>query len=161
VITNPRFLVRKIAILAGIGVPLSAADLFIKHLVRTHIADDATIWLYSDLIYLTLSKNYNKILAVVHDPYGVFYVVSSVMFFLILGGCRFFQNKIIHDLASIFALAGGSGNIIDKVLRGYGTDYIGIVLGAKAIIFNLADVYIIFCVLLFLLGIALSVGHDD
>lgn len=160
-ISNPRFLIRKISMLAGIGVPLAALDLYIKHLVRTNIADDATIWLYSDIIYLTLSKNYNKILAVVNDPYGVFYVVSGVMFFLILGIYLFYRGNFIHDLASIFALSGGFGNIVDKVLRGYGTDYIGVVLGAKAIIFNLADVYIIICVLLFLLGIALTVGYDD
>ena len=147
--------------LAGIGVPLAALDLYIKHLVRTNIADDATIWLYSDVIYLTLSKNYNKILAVVNDPYGVFYVVSGVMFFLILGIYLFYRGNFVHDLASVFALSGGFGNIVDKVLRGYGTDYIGVVLGAKAIIFNLADVYIIICVLLFLIGIALRVGHDD
>ncbi len=147
--------------LAGIGVPLAALDLYVKHLVRTNIADDATIWLYSDIIYLTLSKNYNKILAVVNDPYGVFYVVSGVMFFLILGIYLFYRGNFVHDLASIFALSGGFGNIVDKVLRGYGTDYVGVVLGAKAIIFNLADVYIIICVLLFLLGIAMSVGHDD
>jgi lipoprotein signal peptidase len=147
--------------LAGIGVPLAALDLYIKHVVRTNIADDATIWLYSDIIYLTLSKNYNKILAVVNDPYGIFYVVSGIMFFLILGIYLFNRGNFIHDLASIFALSGGFGNILDKVLRGYGTDYIGVVLGAKAIIFNLADVYIIVCVLLFLMGIAMSVGHDD
>jgi lipoprotein signal peptidase len=161
VINNPRFLLRKISMLAGIGVPLASLDLYIKHLVRTNIADDATIWLYSDIIYLTLSKNYNKILAVVNDPYGVFYVVSGVMFFLILGIYLFYRGNFIHDLASIFALSGGFGNILDKVLRGYGTDYIGVVLGAKAIIFNLADVYIIICILLFLIGIALRVGHDD
>ncbi|MCP4229954.1 MAG: hypothetical protein GY771_07365, partial [bacterium] len=78
-----RLYIRKVALLAGIGVPLSALDLYIKHLVRTNIANDAAIWLYSDVIYLTLSKNYHKILAVINDPYGVFYIVSSVMFVLI------------------------------------------------------------------------------
>ncbi len=160
-IINSRFLIRKISLLAAIGVPLTALDLYVKHLVRSNVAENATIWLYSDIIYLTLSKNYNKILAVVSDPYGVFYVISGVMFFLILGLYLFYRGNLLHDLASIFALSGGFGNIVDKILRGYGTDYIGIILGEKAIIFNLADVYIIFCVMLFLIGIAMRFGHED
>ncbi|MCP4229974.1 MAG: signal peptidase II, partial [bacterium] len=73
----------------------------------------------------------------------------------------FYRSNFVHDLASIFALAGGFSNISDKIIRGYGTDYIGVVLGEKAIVFNLADVYIIFCVLLFLLGIGMRAGRED
>lgn len=88
-----------------------------------------------------------------------FFVVVYFIFSMLFNnknrrrGILNFLFKITRTVAYILIIAGGISNVADKFRRGYVVDYIIYNKGLmRNIIFNLADVYIVFGSFIYMLG---------
>ena len=81
------------------------------------------------------------------------FVIGSILSFVILKQNKL-EGKVI--VGSIFIIAGGIGNLIDRIFRGYVVDYIDINPLFKYPIFNLADIFIVLGSIILVIGVILS-----
>ena len=80
-------------------------------------------------------------------------IIASALGFIILKRCKL-DRKIIIGLTLI--IAGGMGNLTDRIFRGYVVDYIDINPLIKYPIFNLADIFIVLGSVILAIGVILS-----
>ena len=76
----------------------------------------------------------------------IMYVVSNVIILGII--CKFIttQNQFVDRKLKIFLsfiVAGGSSNVIDRLLRGYVTEFIHFTAFTNLPVFNLADIFVL------------------
>ena len=70
-------------------------------------------------------------------------------------------NNKLYFFSYLLILCGALGNLIDRVFRGYVVDFISFTLfGREMAIFNVADIYITFGVILFIFSIFKEGKHE-
>ncbi len=58
-------------------------------------------------------------------------------------GLMSIRGHIAEKIAATFILAGGAGNLVDRLMRGYVVDWFSVKIGAlKNIVFNLSDMFV-------------------
>ena len=113
----------------------------------------ADIVLISNIIYLTFVTNTGTFWGLFSDI-NIFFVFLSLVIlgllvYIIIKKTKL--NKINTYLYSL-VISGIVGNLIDRIIRGYVVDFIGIRLFSYNFpIFNFADLYIVIGVLLFII----------
>ena len=71
------------------------------------------------------------------------------------------QTKI-HYFSCLLILSGALGNLIDRIFRGYVVDFVSFtIVGHKMAIFNLADICVVFGVILYIILMFLEGRKDD
>lgn len=80
----------------------------------------------------------------------VVFLTVSLLLTLLIFKKTFFVNNALHQKAIIFILAGGAGNLLDRIIYGHVIDFIKLPLIPY---FNLADVFINIGMLLYVLGL--------
>ena len=102
----------------------------------------------SNFLNFTFIKNYGIAFSIFNNPSLNLNIFLSVLIFLI---CRFLfylvfikidnrQKFDFQKLVYVFILAGGIGNLLDRLLYGYVVDFIDITFNPY--VFNLADTYV-------------------
>ena len=130
---------------------LIVLDFITKLLVVEFLKAD--IVLISNIIYLTFVTNTGTFWGLFSDI-NIFFVFLSLVIlgllvYIIIKKTKL--NKIITYLYSL-VISGIVGNLIDRIIRGYVVDFIGIRLFSYNFpIFNFADLYIVIGVLLFII----------
>lgn len=146
------------AILAAI---LVALDQIVKYLVRVNIPLGTSIPFLPYLLDLTYVQNTGAAFSLLRQHTWLLTLISAVvvlvMCWLIVKG--FFRNALGHWAAAL-VLAGGMGNLIDRVLLGYVTDMFQTVFMDFAV-FNVADCCITIGVPLLFLYVWFYVGKDE
>lgn len=124
------------AILAAV---LVALDQIVKYLVRANIPLGTSIPFLPYLLDLTYVQNTGAAFSLLRQHTWLLTLISAavvlVMCWLIVKG--FFRNPLGRWAAAL-VLAGGMGNLIDRVLLGYVTDMFQTVFMDFAV-FNVAD----------------------
>ncbi len=70
-------------------------------------------------------------------------------------------NNKLYFFSYLLILCGALGNLIDRVFRGYVVDFISFTLfGREMAIFNVADIYITFGVIIFIYSIFKEAKHE-
>ncbi len=146
------------AILAAI---LVALDQIVKYLVRVNIPLGTSIPFLPYLLDLTYVQNTGAAFSLLRQHTWLLTLISAVvvlvMCWLIVKG--FFRNAL-GRWATALVLAGGMGNLIDRVLLGYVTDMFQTVFMDFAV-FNVADCCITIGVPLLFLYVWFYVGKDE
>ena len=130
---------------------LIVLDFITKLLVVEFLKAD--IVLISNIIYLTFVTNTGTFWGLFSDI-NIFFVFLSLVIlgllvYIIIKKTKL--NKINTYLYSL-VISGIVGNLIDRIIRGYVVDFIGIRLFSYNFpIFNFADMYIVIGVLLFII----------
>ncbi len=123
---------------------LIVADQVVKYLATINLESNGSIIILEGILQLTYLKNTGGILGVLHDQ-SLFIVFIAVILVLIV---MYFLSKlpdkpkfnIMHIVMSCM-LAGGLGNLIDRIRFGYVIDFIYFI-GIDFPIFNCADILI-------------------
>lgn len=138
-----------------IAVLLIAVDQIVKNwAAETLVKGDITI--INNVLYLNYAENTGVAFSMFSDNRWMLVGVTAVMLVVVLA---FFLSGKITDKLEMFSLslmlAGGVGNLIDRISLGYVIDYIDVRIINFAI-FNIADICI--CVGAFLLCVAVYIS---
>ena len=127
------------------------------------ILDQVTKLLVINLIPLNdsviLIKNFLKFYYIQNTgaAFGMFSGYTIILVMITLGVLYFLYKEIKNnkvDNLSISSFAGAIGNLIDRVLRKHVIDFISFTLFKHEMaIFNVADIYITFGVIIYIIGI--------
>ena len=128
------------SLILGLGVVVVALDQWTKSWVRANLPEgtslDAPAWLSP---YATITHTYNTGVA-----FGMFqnkgnlfaYVTVAVVLAIVLYYRRLATSNWLLSVALGLQLGGAIGNLIDRVARGYVTDFVNVRFFA---VFNVAD----------------------
>lgn len=146
---------------AILTVALVALDQAVKILVRANIPLGADVPFLPYILDLTYVQNTGAAFSLLRQHTWLLTLISAVvvaaMCWLIVKG--FFRNALGRWAAAL-VLAGGMGNLIDRVLLGYVTDMFQTVFMDFAV-FNVADCCITIGVPLLFLYVWFYVGKDE
>ncbi len=131
--TKPRF-IYGVIILVSLFL-----DQLTKYLAVIFLKGEPSFPLWQDVLHLTYHENYGAAFGMLSEHRWVFMTISTVAI-LALVWYLFFSKKMSFFMGFSFALvlAGGIGNMIDRVFLGYVVDFIDFTLIDFAI-FNVAD----------------------
>lgn len=108
-------------------VGLVAVDQFIKFLVKTQLAPIGSVTAIDGLLQFTYVENRGAAFGFLENKRWFFIIMTAavigLIFYLII------SKRITHRLflfASAFIIAGGIGNLIDRIFLGYVVDYISL-----------------------------------
>ena len=142
----------------GIGIVLIAAlvflDQFTKHLAVLHLKDQPNIIWVKGVMELEYLENRGAAFGILQNQQWLF----ILLFFLIVTAVIIFYCRMPLDkkylpvqIISLFLIAGGLGNLIDRIRLGYVIDFFYFSL-INFPIFNVADIYVtVGMVILFIL----------
>ena len=140
-----------------IAVILVAVDQIIKNWAA-EVLTKGEIPLINNVLYLKYAENTGVAFSMFSDNRWILVGVTSLMLIAVLA---FFLSGKLTDKLEVFSLslllAGGVGNLIDRISLGYVIDYIDVRIINFAI-FNLADICI--CVGAFLLCVAVYFSDE-
>lgn len=92
---------------------------------------------------IAFSMNLNNILTIIIS-------ILLIIFFLIILNKNYNKKSIIEKISLIFIITGATSNLLDRIFRKYVIDFIEIKLFDFPS-FNLADIYIVIGVLVFII----------
>ena len=142
----------------GIGIVLIAAlvflDQFTKHLAVLHLKDQPNIIWVNGVMELEYLENRGAAFGILQNQQWLF----ILLFFLFVTAVIIFYCRMPLDkkylpvqIISLFLIAGGLGNLIDRIRLGYVIDFFYFSL-INFPIFNVADIYVtVGMVILFIL----------
>lgn len=142
----------------GIGIVLIAAlvflDQFTKHLAVLHLKDQPNIIWVKGVMELEYLENRGAAFGILQNQQWLF----ILLFFLFVTAVIIFYCRMPLDkkylpvqIISLFLIAGGLGNLIDRIRLGYVIDFFYFSL-INFPIFNVADIYVtVGMVILFIL----------
>lgn len=141
----------KICLFCVLAVCLIGCDRVTKDLAKTHLADKATISYFHDTIRLLYVENTGAAMSLGDNlpKKTSFWLLSMLpLAFLIMMAAytirRTQQMKLLKLISLSMIIAGGLGNVIDRILFDrHVTDFLNIGIGnIRTGIFNLADLYV-------------------
>lgn len=118
------------------------ADQLTKHLTVLYLKPISTLPLIEDVLHLTYMENEGAAFGMMADRRWIFMVVSTVAILLLIGYFLWKKPTNPWECVSLsFIIAGGIGNMIDRVSLGYVVDMIDVRLIHFAV-FNVADSFV-------------------
>ena len=131
-------------LLCALGVVLVGIDQLTKHLATTFLKGNEAIALIPGVFELQYATNKGAAFGILKNFRWVFMVftvlIIGVMLYVLL--CGHFKRYRWIQFSAVLVIAGGIGNLIDRILFGYVVDFLYV----KAInfpIFNFADCCIV------------------
>ena len=140
---------------------LVALDQLVKYLVRSHISLGGNVPFLPYLLDLTYVQNTGAAFSMLRSHTWVLTLTSTVV---VLGMCVLLVKGFFKSRVGLFSaalvLAGGMGNLIDRVLFGFVTDMFQTTFMDFAV-FNVADCCITVGVPLMFLYVWFHIGKDE
>ncbi len=138
-------------------VSLVIFDQLTKLKVENNFFIGDTIPVISDFFHITYVQNRGIAFGVFQGKINIISIVTmvAVVMLIIYFFRTFKKSNFLERLSFMFIIAGALGNIIDRIFRGYVVDMLDF-RGVWAYVFNMADVYINFGVILVLIEILLK-----
>ncbi|MBE6878898.1 MAG: signal peptidase II [Ruminococcaceae bacterium] len=133
-------------------VVLVALDQWFKHLATKMLVDIVPVVVVPHFIGFNYVHNYGAGFSILSGKVDFLIVITAVALLAIAVGivAKKFDNKI-DEFSFVLILAGGIGNLVDRVVNGYVVDYLEF-LFMEFPIFNFADILICTGVGLFVLN---------
>lgn len=136
---------------------LAGADQLIKYFVEARISYGDSITVIPSFFYLINRRNTGAAWSFLADQHWGIYFLASVSAIVTLVLVYIIYRTPYFKLKTVLTIlvAGSVGNLIDRIFRGYVTDYLDFHFGSYAFpTFNLADMLIVcstavLCILLF------------
>ena len=121
---------------------LIAADQLIKYLCILKLQPIGSVEVIPGLLKLTYVENRGAALGILQDQ-RIFFIVITIVFCIILFYILYFYRH--HDFFSRFAciviIAGGVGNLVDRIRLHFVVDYISVSFYSP--VFNFADICVV------------------
>lgn len=132
-----------------------AVDLILKYLVSSNLRLGQSIDMIPGILRLTYVQNRGMAFGWLSDSRWVFLLLSTVLILILFYFIAFVKgHSRMSYVSAALMLAGGVGNMVDRLTLGYVVDYIDFYLIPAWIwVFNLADVAI--CIGVFLYAVSL------
>lgn len=129
----------QVIILIAIAV-LTALDQWFKYLAVVHLKDQPPFVLIDGVFELHYSENTGAAFGILQDHRWVFISVTIIVmvFLLVLLMSGKFRQYPLLNVSGILIVAGGIGNLIDRIFNGYVVDFLYFKL-INFPIFNFAD----------------------
>ena len=135
-----------------IVIVLVALDQLFKHLATSMLVDIVPVVIIPHFIGFNYVHNYGAGFSILSGKVDFLIIITAIALIAIAVGiiAKKFDNKI-DEFSFVLILAGGIGNLIDRVVNGYVVDYLEF-LFIEFPVFNLADILICTGVGLFILN---------
>ncbi len=156
---------RMISIVGGIFLVLIlvAIDQFTKHLAVLHLKYQPNIIWIKGVMELEYLENRGAAFGILQNQQWLF----ILLFFLFVIAAGFFYCRVSMDrrylplrLIALFVVAGGLGNLIDRVRLGYVVDFFYFSL-INFPVFNVADIYVTVSMALLILLFLIYYKEED
>jgi len=126
----------------------------LEQVLKFTIPKDERITVIQNFLNLSYVQNTGAAFGIGNNNTFSFIAISLIVIGLVF---RFLITQIERtdkfiQISLILILAGGIGNLIDRVVRGYVVDFIDVTPAINFPIFNLADIYITFGWFLFIIA---------
>lgn len=124
-------------VLAATAIIVLVLDQLTKALVRAHIAVGDSIPVVGRLVFLTHARNTGAAFSILEGNPWLFAVVSAIVIVAVL--VWWFANEpadVLLGLALGLLIGGAAGNLVDRVLLHYVTDFLDVRIIP---VFNVAD----------------------
>lgn len=119
---------------------LVAADQITKLLISSHFEVGESLHVINGLLDFTYIQNRGAAFGMLANQRWVFLILTTVLIAAIIAA--WFKGYITHitgKISAVLLVAGGIGNMIDRLLLGYVVDFIDISPLFNFAIFNVAD----------------------
>ncbi len=153
---NTRFLLQLLLILLCVG-----ADLLTKRIAQDFLRDKDPVGLIPGIIRLCYVENTGAAFGIFNSHTVILSVVTGLA---LLGGLVWFYFASVkmgrlYNVLIPLIIAGGTGNLIDRVVNGYVIDFFEF-LFIEFPVFNLADIFITCCSILLVIRLIYDTIHD-
>lgn len=138
-----------------------ALDQLTKYLVKVNMSLYDEIPVIPGFFSLNYVRNKGAGLGLFANARWVFMAVTVVVIIavIILLSVDFFKSRLA-DISLVFILAGGIGNMIDRIFLGEVVDFFQFQIKLFDFIFNVADVFVTFGTILFVIFYLFYYGKD-
>lgn len=134
-------------------------DQLSKYFIRSNFVQFEKLFLIRNYFYLTFVKNKGAAFGILSGQ-RIFFILITVLFliFIIYLYKKELPDTISVRVALIFLLGGSIGNLIDRILLHYVTDFIALDLFDfyQLPVINIADIFIFFGVLILIYQLIFS-----
>ena len=134
-------------------------DQLSKYFIRSNFVQFEKLFLIRNYFYLTFVKNKGAAFGILSGQ-RIFFILITVLFliFIIYLYKKELPDTISVRVALIFLLGGSIGNLIDRILLHYVTDFIALDLFDfyQLNVINIADIFIFFGVLILIYKLIFS-----
>lgn len=119
-----------------------AMDQYFKHLATKMLVDIVPVVVVPHFIGFNYVHNYGAGFSILSGKVDFLIIITSIALLVVALGIvlKKFDNKV-DEISFVLILAGGIGNLIDRVVNGYVVDYLEF-LFIDFPIFNFADILI-------------------
>lgn len=144
-----------IAVLVGL-------DQLIKIMVLNQLQPVGTVELIPNVLDLTYVENYGAAFGILQNFGWLFIILTSILSVAFILGLFLYKNhSAVSYIASILIVAGGIGNLIDRIFYGFVVDYIHFQFSFFPFVFNLADCCVTIGTVLILIHILFLSGKEQ
>ncbi len=140
---------------------LVVADQLIKQLVTVHLQAVGSVTLIPGLLDLTYTQNFGAAFSMMSGKAWIFIIATAVVCAALLAALFVYKkHNWLSYSACTMIIAGGVGNLIDRVMNPghYVTDYIHI--SFFPAIFNFADILVVVGTALLIVFVLFFMGRD-
>lgn len=130
----------------------------LEQVVKYNIPKEEKITVIQNCLNINYIQNTGAAFGIGNNNTASFIIISLIVISIVL---RFLITQIERtdkfiQISLVLILAGGIGNLIDRVFRGYVVDFIDVTPVISFPIFNLADIYITLGWMLFIIATIIS-----
>lgn len=150
---------KRVALIFIVLVSCVACDQTTKSVAQSFLSESEVWSFLGDTVRLQLAHNHGAFLglgATLPEAFrsGLFSVGVGGLLLVLLGFTLFYKSaSSLEILAFSLLLAGGAGNLIDRVMCGYVVDFMNIGIGSlRTGIFNVADIAVSLGVFILFVG---------
>ena len=138
---------KKIFVISSIFIII---DQLIKLFVRKYLTFQVDNFIIPNFFYLTYSKNTGGAFSILENNSIVLAIIGIVFLFGIIYYILKKEELVnLEIIAYSFLIGGIIGNMLDRIIFGYVTDYIGLIFGSYYYpIFNFADIGIVISIIM-------------
>jgi signal peptidase II len=149
---------RKIFIIIFAVNLLAGFDQLIKMLIIGNVCISNSKLIIDNFFSLTCVKNYGAAFGIMSGNMIILIFITILLIYYIIREIEKNYDNDITLLSLTLILGGATGNLIDRIFRGYVVDYLSFkIFGYEVAIFNVADIFITFGVI-FMIIILLKDG---
>lgn len=130
-------------------IAILAVDILTKIFAVKSLLPIKTVPLWKDVFHLTYVENRGAAFGVFQNG-RVFFIVVTVLViaFGIFALYKYYKNSKLPKIAITFIIAGATGNLIDRIFRGFVVDFLDFRL-INFPVFNVADIFVVIGAVLF------------
>lgn len=130
----------------------------LEQVIKYNIPKEEKITVIQNCLNINYIQNTGAAFGIGNNNTASFIIISLIVISIVL---RFLITQIERtdkfiQISLVLILAGGIGNLIDRVFRGYVVDFIDVTPVISFPIFNLADIYITLGWMLFIIATIIS-----